>query len=562
MTTGAAGAQWAQGNQNVQIHGVVGSHIEITFGGQRRHVPLEPAVVPVGPGVRSPARLLRARSGVVPYAARGSLLDGLLDWAGRPGGFSGCVIGGRGGTGKTRLAVEVCDRAAARGWLCGLLTSGADRASLEALVEVPTPRLVVVDYAEARTEQLEVVLPSLALRATPEHPVRALLLVRAGPRRTGDWTEALRRRGDLLDAVLDDMELRVLEDEPIGPAEREDLFRAAADAFSRRAVPEVLPVPAPPPLGAAPFASPLLVVVAAYLAVHGGGSGIPETRAELLEGLAAHEDHYWEASAAGLDTDETLRRRVVALATLAGADDEAEASELIRLVPDLASAGSERRARLARWAHTLYPGPRWWNAIEPDLLGEHLVARCYGDDRGVLAGVLDRPDPASVVRPLETYARAAVDHPGLAAVLGPVLSGALGRLCAAAADQARSEADLELLLDGTTVARAIERAVVVVPVDPSVLPAALNSLPPRADLVLGPLALTLTAQATEVHRRLAAGNPAAYEPDLAASLNNLSVRLAEAGRRDESETARSESNEIEARNRRRGNGDDSSAKSA
>jgi hypothetical protein len=32
---------------------------------------------------------------------------------------------------------------------------------------------------------------------------------------------------------------------------------------------------------------------------------------------------------------------------------------------------------------------------------------------------------------------------------------------------------------------------------------------------------------------LAAGNAAAYEPDLAGSLNNLSLRLAEAGRREE-----------------------------
>ena len=40
-----------------------------------------------------------------------------------------------------------------------------------------------------------------------------------------------------------------------------------------------------------------------------------------------------------------------------------------------------------------------------------------------------------------------------------------------------------------------------------------------------------------MYRRLAAGNPAAYEPDLASSLNNLSIRLADAGRRDEGLTA-------------------------
>ena len=47
-----------------------------------------------------------------------------------------------------------------------------------------------------------------------------------------------------------------------------------------------------------------------------------------------------------------------------------------------------------------------------------------------------------------------------------------------------------------------------------------------------------------MHRRLAAANPAAYEPDLATSLNNLSIRLADAGRRDESERASWEASEL------------------
>ena len=62
--------QWLQGNQNVQIAGVVGSTIQITFEGRRRKVPLQPAVIPVGKHVASPARLLRARAGVIPYAAQ------------------------------------------------------------------------------------------------------------------------------------------------------------------------------------------------------------------------------------------------------------------------------------------------------------------------------------------------------------------------------------------------------------------------------------------------------------------------------------------------------------
>lgn len=40
-----------------------------------------------------------------------------------------------------------------------------------------------------------------------------------------------------------------------------------------------------------------------------------------------------------------------------------------------------------------------------------------------------------------------------------------------------------------------------------------------------------------MYRRLAAAHPAAHQPDLAMSLSKLSVDLADAGRRDESEGA-------------------------
>ncbi len=206
--------QWAVGNQNVQIHDVAGSTIQVSFGGTRREVPLERAVAGVGRSA-SPSRLIRARSGVVPFAARVGVIEELEGWARSDLGFAGCVIGGRGGTGKTRLGVELCVRARKAGWLAGLLSRRADPGGLEALVQTPTARLVVIDYAESRAEQLEVVLPLLAAQATQQHPVRVLMLVRAAPRRTQDWTEALRHHSDPLDAVLDDVDVRLLENDPL-----------------------------------------------------------------------------------------------------------------------------------------------------------------------------------------------------------------------------------------------------------------------------------------------------------------------------------------------------------
>ena len=302
MANPGSGGQRVLGNQNVQISRVTGSTINVRIdGGPPRRVPLERAVVPPGRNA-SPARLLRARSGVLPFVDRAGLLSGLTEWMTSPDPFAGYLVGGRGGSGKTRLGVQLSVEAGQREWLCGLLSRTTDLAQLEVLAGTPTPRLVVIDYAESRGEQLEIVLPWLAEQATTEWPVRVLLLVRAAPRRSDDWTEPLRGRGDWLDAVLDDVQLRVLDDLPPTPGERAALFGSAATAFAARAQPDAVPgtvaVPEPSTALAGPaFTSPLLISVAAYLAVQDPDGRMPTSRTDLLTELMTHEDRHWQATA-------------------------------------------------------------------------------------------------------------------------------------------------------------------------------------------------------------------------------------------------------------------------
>src|SRR5664279_335877 len=145
----------------------------------------------------------RAAAALLPFVDRAGLLAGLTEWMTDPDPIAGYLVGGRGGSGKTRLGVQASIEAGKRDGLCGLLSHTTDLAQLEVLAGTPTPRLVVIDYAESRGEQLEIVLPWLGEQATTQWPVRVLLLVRAAPRRSDDWTEPLRGRGDWLDAVLD-----------------------------------------------------------------------------------------------------------------------------------------------------------------------------------------------------------------------------------------------------------------------------------------------------------------------------------------------------------------------
>jgi hypothetical protein len=543
--------QWAQGNQNVQITGVgPGASIQVSIGtAPPVRMPLLQAVVPPGAGA-SPARLLRARAGVLPFVDRAGLVSGLDAWMARPDPFATYLVGGRGGAGKTRLGVHLCMQAEARGWVCGLLAPKADSAELAALAHLQSPRLIVVDYAESRTEQLEVLLPFLAAQGTAQCPVRVLLLVRASPRTGQDWTAPLRiRRGDELEQILDETEVQDLEDLPLDAFSREALFSTAAEAFTTTQLPSDHSTKrlAPVDLSGAAFASPLLITIAAYLAVHDPDRAVPASREALLAELTGHEDKYWQKSAETAQVQinaENLRAQVVALATLAGADTQQDAAQLLALLPPLADATAERRYELAGWVNGQYPGPRWWNPLEPDLLGEYLVARHLTGLPWLLAGVLRQDNAAALAQPLDLYARAAVDYPLLAEALQPVLEDTLVELCQAAIDHAATQTNLSLLLGVTTAASALARLLGVINVGISPLRKAADLFPAGANQILSPLSLALASRLAENYHRLADADLAAHQPNLAKALDNLAIQLAQAGRREEALAASQEAVEV------------------
>ncbi|WP_461189932.1 hypothetical protein [Arthrobacter sp. Z4-13] len=350
---------------------------------------------------------------------------------------------------------------------------------------------MVIDYAETRVKELEELLPALQWEARPEHPVRVLLLVRKTPQRSGDWTEALRNSGDSwLESVLDEATVRVLDHTKPNSDDREALFAAAVEAFASRGNPrEAVPEAAPPDLTGEAFGNPLLIVTAAYLSVH-GRNDMPSTRAGLLEGIIQHEDRYWASSADrdNADISKVLRRRIVALATLSGAKSEIEAAQVLHQLPELTDANAERRHRIAHWFHSLYPQPdypgaRWWNPLEPDLLGEYLVSTELSDFPEVLASVLGNEDAESLIRPPDTFARAAAYDGKLADAVRPILTAALERLCRTAVDQSSAGRELSAMLR-SNLAISLNHAVSTIVPFPSALPGALGTLPSRPNIIL------------------------------------------------------------------------------
>ncbi|WP_461189929.1 tetratricopeptide repeat protein [Arthrobacter sp. Z4-13] len=531
---------------------VAGSTIHVTLKGEERswHVALEPATVSVGPQVTSPARLVRARSGVLPFVDRAGHFETLSEWIGTPDPFAVFLVGGPGGTGKTRLGVELCEETAEKaGWLSGMLPLRlTDPVALRDLYDTPNPRLVVIDYAETRVEQLEDVLPKLQRTATLQYPVRVLLLVRKAPQGSNDWTEALRGGSDWLETVLDKATVRILDETPLTVSDRSALFAAATSAFAQRDKPAISPSHiSAPDLTGNTFTKPLLVVIAAYLAVHRSEvtpspfPRPPSTPPDLLERLLKHEGQYWSSAKGPHINDEALQRRVIALATLAGAgagagagakakaeaEAEAEAAVMLGQLPDFQGESAERRHSVARWVHDLYPGPNWWNPLEPDLLGEYLVSSSLAGLPQVLAGVLDREHPESIIQPLDTYARIAANDDEFADAARPILSAELERLCRIAVAEATSATNLSTI-SGPTVAGSLERAVSVIAVDSDVLPGAIDTIPSQPNVLLDGLALVLSQQ-LEKKARTSANGDSTTIPFLAWALLELSLRLSARG---------------------------------
>lgn len=141
-----------------------------------------------------------------------------------------------------------------------------------------------------------------------------------------------------------------------------------------------MPAESPWRLAGAAFATPLLVHMSALVAATGGAGERrlaegPDARSEVLDGLIQGERQRWRRSAevAGLaDLDPPVADRPVAVATLTGAGNETEALALLEAVFELADP--ERRAKVARWLHELYPGDAWANPLQLDLLAARHLA--------------------------------------------------------------------------------------------------------------------------------------------------------------------------------------------
>ena len=165
--------------------------------------------------VTSPAQLLRADVQAVRFRGRDSELAALMQWCEEPGEFSGRLLVGPGGQGKTRLGVQLATLLTGQGWVAGLVRRKPDQDALGALASSLRPVMLVLDYAETRP-RLAADLTDAARDA--QVPVRLLMLAR----NTGDWITAAAADHPALGWLPDTpvMNLPVLEVTPAAAARR------------------------------------------------------------------------------------------------------------------------------------------------------------------------------------------------------------------------------------------------------------------------------------------------------------------------------------------------------
>ena len=552
--------------------------------GSRGRLPLRPPVIPLMADENlSAAKILRPRHAVVRYVGRQQLLTDLAAWcetesAGADMAELWFVTGG-GGFGKTRLAIEACVEAEARGWTAGLLPPDVSEGKLEALAEWPGRLLIVIDYAETRPALVGRLVEELAA-CSPRPPVRIMLLVRRRATRAELLAIFNEQRQEEFDALLRRAPLSRL-DEADTDVDRLELFDHALRDFDAL-LGETAGQPRRPRLRAAHFAQPLYVLTAAMLMRTSPEADVDAlSERDLLRTLLAeHEADHWHRwdHRRGLGLDPADQRAAVAVATLLGASGEAEALTVVRLIPGHGEESESRLIAIARWLAQLYPttlavDPFVIAPLEPDRLGEVLVGDVLREYANLLATAIDVASDRQLGQVLKVAVRIAREDQAIRGQLRTALDERLGDLL----QRGFGADDDELLVAVTsamTLARPVEGAVDAAGRFPEILPVWLRPLAadvtnlavdglrmsadqgPTALLELGRMlndlasrlgevgrrdeALAVAQEAVTIRRQLAEANPAAYLPDLAMSLNNLAIRLGDVGRRDEALAAATE----------------------
>ncbi|WP_232204197.1 tetratricopeptide repeat protein, partial [Actinomyces sp. ICM47] len=539
-------------------------------------------------------QLIKARHGVVPYQQCAEMRQ-LREWAmtvpsdsrtggnGRNADISVAVVTGAGGSGKTRMAAQLCHDLSTIGWYTGFLPSTTEVTDeeLAALAKVATELLVVVDYAEeARRGLVARVVRKLRAR---ESATRIVLTARGADTWWEEFYEEAEQDGTVLSNTLP-LPIRGKQDVEADPWFFGRMYRRAVRQFSDMLNGAVPPdVEVPEGLGD----TALDVVLRAWLAVCGNDEVAKKdmpTREELYDKVLSIEFTRWrkELKLGDISRDQ-LRRAAAALSLLAPSQDEDAVDDVLSRLPEW----SQEHLLRSRFAELLVQSLLRDDGAEsvslrPDPVAEHLILAVFGKKPELLDRVLpqdpakvpgiDAPDAddSIVTRKLEwgqqarnacvTLTRASSldreaalrlarralrERPFLwkealdvALTQGGPFAQALTALIESGADLPLGKIDNEIPVGHPALAGAALAATRRLADSAEPSPGQRAYWANRLSIRLSDVgergeALGVAREAVELYRALAEASPQAYMPDLAMSLNNLANRLSAVGERGE-----------------------------
>ena len=556
---------------------------------------LAPSYLPL-PDDSTPLRMIQTRYGVVPFCSRPEYRE-LKEWAvgtskipGRKPDISVAVLTGAGGTGKTRMAAQLCHDLEVLGWYTGFAPakSAMENDELTYLAELTTELLVVVDYAEeSRQEQLAALLRALRGRRSP---TRIVLTARGIDSWWEDFRQDLESDGIQLGQAL----VKELEPRPDPVL----LYRQAVRGFSK-----VINGVNPPEVAIPGHAgdTALDIVLQAWLAVvDDGGMQDPQSERSLEGGersaqsanLNARESLYdrvlrlefnrWRTFPEIQDISLIHLRRIAATLSLL-APEASHVDDVLSRLPEWRDEHL-RRSKFAELLSTtlMRSAGDGGVSLRPDPVAEHLILSVFGHEPDQVDAVLpgdplevpgiSEPDAseATVTRAVllgqqpqnlsQVITRAAsqdresatalAQHvlmacPHLwssalevALVQGGPFADALERLIESGAELPFEEIERAIPLGHGTLRgaalAAVQRMDVSAERDPVRRARYLLKLANRlSEVGRSGEALEVAQEAVDLRRVLAQTSPAAYTPNLAGALNNLATILSEEGQYEE-----------------------------
>jgi tetratricopeptide (TPR) repeat protein len=530
--------------------------------------PMEARRISPAQARQQPSRLLAAERQVVKFAGREQELADLVSWRDDLApGVSVMLMHGPGGQGKTRLAARFAANSADAGWTAWAAHHVSDPTAQHVVAPGDPGRdlVLIVDYADRwPVDDLQLLLDNPLLR----RPQRARVLLVA--RQAGPWWPAIRHRlGKANLKVGPTMRLPPLAETV---SARHRVFADARDAFASVFGLPSTSVSTPEEMDGDAFHLVLTVHMAALVAVDARlrRTTPPSDPVGLSAYLLDREHDFWRAlhDHEQIAATPTVMGRTVYTATLTHQLHRGQAVAVIERV----GAADAPAADSALDDHAVcYPpsGPgtdMWLEPLYPDRLGEDFLALTtpghshpdYPADQWaenaaarllILADHESPPYTRPVVTTLIETARRwphiaerqlnsllrdrpqmAVDAGGSALVGLANLPGVDVGALEAIEERLPSgrHVDLDLGIAALTARLTDHRLINTADAsEQSNLYHTLGKRLSNAGLVRE--ALTATEKAVQIRERLAADNPAAYEPDLALSLNNLGKALSDLG---------------------------------